>query len=314
MNIKISNTSIMLKKLLFLLSLFLSANLISLNAQTKNQGYVNYINKYAPTAQQQQKKYGIPASIKLAQGLLESQAGNGRLAKEANNHFGIKCGDWTGRKIYHDDDKRNECFRRYSDVMDSYTDHSLFLAKRDRYSSLFDLKTTDYKGWAKGLKKCGYATDPKYPEKLIKLIEDYDLHKYDKATVTFIREEPKSEGYPSWYAKHQVYKNDGLYYVVAKQNDTYALISKEIGISQRKLRRYNEVPKNMALDKGDIIYLQSKNKKVSRKYPVKAHIVGPNDTMHDISQKYGIRLKYLYKINNKGYDYYPKSGDVLRLR
>lgn len=307
----------MLKKILSTtLVLFLIFNINNIQAQNRNSAYEKYIKQYAPIAQQNQKKYGIPASITLAQGLLESSAGNGRLAKEGNNHFGIKCGDWNGRKIYHDDDRRGECFRRYSSALDSYQDHSLFLAKRDRYSSLFDLKTTDYKGWAKGLKRCGYATDPKYPDKLIKLIEDYDLHKYDKGSVSFTRDEPKvlDKSFPSWYSKHQVYKTDGLIYIIARENDTYKLISKEFDISERKLRRYNEVPRNMILSKGDIVYFQYKKSKVERKAKVKQHTVKGSDTMHSIAQKYGIKLKSLYKINKKEYSYYPEAGDILKLR
>ena len=305
----------MLKKFLSLIFLLFTITL-NVVSQTRNPDYVKYINQYSSLAQQHQKKYGIPASITLAQGLLESSAGNGRLAKEANNHFGIKCGDWSGRKIYHNDDKRNECFRRYSSATDSYNDHSIFLAKRDRYSSLFDLKTTDYKGWAKGLRRCGYATDPKYPEKLIKLIEDYDLHKYDKSSVSFTRNEPKtsSNSFPSWYSQHQIYKNDNLLFVIARDNDTYKLISKEVGISERKLRNYNEVPRNMSLSKGDIVYLQKKKSKVDRRSNTKVHVVKADETMHTIAQKYGVKIKSLYKINKKDYDYYPETGDMLRLR
>ncbi len=304
----------MLRKQLFLLTLFLLLNLSNAFSQNKNPDYVRYIKQYAPVAQQQQKKYGIPASIKLAQGILESQAGNGRLAREANNHFGIKCTNWDGKKIYHDDDKKNECFRRYSSVLDSYTDHSLFLAKRERYASLFTLKTTDYKSWARGLRKCGYATDPKYADKLIKLIEEYDLHKYDKVNVSFSRSENKDISFPTWYKTHQVYKTDGLYYVVAQNNATYELLAEEFGISEKKLKRFNEIPKNMDLQKGDIVYLQEKNKKVGRNATVKKHTVKAGDTMHSISQKYGIQLPYLYALNRKNTDYRPEKGDVLRLR
>ena len=160
----------------YLLTIFF---IVSVSAK-KIQANIDYIEKYHNEAIAQQKKYNIPASITLAQGILESGAGKGRLAVKANNHFGIKCSDWSGAKIYHNDDRRNECFRKYKSPLESYEDHSKFLVSRDRYSSLFDLKVTDYKGWAEGLRKAGYATDPKYPQKLIKLIETNDLHKYDK--------------------------------------------------------------------------------------------------------------------------------------
>ncbi len=151
----------------------------------KSQSYLNYIKQYAPLAQEEQRRHHIPASITLAQGLLESGAGQSELARKSNNHFGIKCGSsWTGASTYHDDDRRGECFRKYSHPSQSYTDHSIFL-KKERYASLFKLRITDYKGWAHGLKKAGYATDPRYAYKLIDIIETYDLNSYDRgASVT----------------------------------------------------------------------------------------------------------------------------------
>jgi flagellum-specific peptidoglycan hydrolase FlgJ len=143
----------------------------------------HYIDLHKVTAQQEMSLYGIPASITLAQGILESGSGRGRLSVEANNHFGIKCHEWTGKKIYHDDDKKQECFRKYKDAKYSFRDHSLFLTERKRYSNLFNLKIEDYKGWAKGLKAAGYATDRKYPQKLIGLIEHYKLYEYDKEVL-----------------------------------------------------------------------------------------------------------------------------------
>ena len=152
----------------------------SLFAQQRNQAYVDYIQKYAHIAVSEQAKFGIPASITLAQGLLESGAGKSELALKSNNHFGIKCHTgWTGERTYHDDDAEQECFRKYKNVSESYDDHSLFLTSRPRYADLFSLKATDYKGWAHGLKKAGYATDPNYANKLIKIIEDYGLHQLD---------------------------------------------------------------------------------------------------------------------------------------
>ncbi|WP_147678427.1 glucosaminidase domain-containing protein [Algibacter pacificus] len=148
----------------------------------KRSSTETYIITYADVAIAEMQRYNIPASITLAQGILESGSGNGRLATEANNHFGIKCHEWDGDRIYHDDDAAQECFRKYDDVRNSFRDHSLFLTERSRYSKLFKLKKTDYKGWAKGLKAAGYATDPKYPSKLISLIERYDLHDYDKSS------------------------------------------------------------------------------------------------------------------------------------
>ena len=158
-----------------------SKNLVATAPKILNtEDYVKY---YSSIAMDEMIQFSIPASITLAQGILESGAGKGRWAVEANNHFGIKCHDWNGKKIYHDDDEKQECFRKYDNPEYSYRDHSLFLANRKRYSFLFDLKKDDYKQWAKGLKKAGYATDPKYPKKLIDLIERYELYKYDNIVL-----------------------------------------------------------------------------------------------------------------------------------
>lgn len=166
-----------------------------------------YINTFAAIAQDEMKTYGIPASITIAQGILESGSGKGELASKTNNHFGIKCHTgWEGDYDYHDDDEKGECFRKYNHPMYSFRDHSLFLTTRGRYSSLFDLRANDYKGWAKGLRKAGYATDPKYPQKLIYLIEKYDLHKYDGKHKA-VRTAPKEYV----VKKHKVEAGETLY-------------------------------------------------------------------------------------------------------
>ena len=167
-----------------LLTLFLSVTLTASPDGTTPQE--RYIDKYAPLAVSEMYRSGVPASITLAQGLLESGNGQSELARKSNNHFGIKChNNWKGGRVYHDDDAKGECFRKYSHPSESYRDHSDFLRYRDRYKFLFDYRITDYKAWAYGLKKAGYATDPKYPKKLIELIEKYDLHKYDRKPVAF---------------------------------------------------------------------------------------------------------------------------------
>lgn len=172
-----------------------------------------YISNYSSIAQEEMKLYGIPASITLAQGILESSSGNGRLAQEANNHFGIKCHDWTGDRIYHDDDEKQECFRKYNDARYSFRDHSLFLKQRSRYSKLFTLKLYDYESWAKELKAAGYATDKKYPDKLISLIERYELYKYDDAPIDVAIVNTYNE-------THTVVKGDTLYSISKKYNLT----------------------------------------------------------------------------------------------
>ena len=186
------------------------------------------------------KLYGIPASITLAQGILESGSGRGRLARDANNHFGIKCHDWTGPRVYHDDDKAQECFRKYNDPNQSYRDHSLFLAKRKRYANLFKHKPTDYKAWARGLKKAGYATDQKYPQKLISLIERYELYQYD-----IFDKKRRSQNQQPYTEKHIVIKGDTLY-----------SISKRYGISVERLKTLNKLNSN-ALSIGQTLTVTS---------------------------------------------------------
>lgn len=175
----------------------------------------DYIEVYGPIAVEEMKFYHIPASITLAQGILESGSGKGRLSVEANNHFGIKCHDWTGAKIHHDDDADQECFRKYNDAKYSYRDHSLFLSERKRYSGLFDLNINDYKGWAKGLRAAGYATDRKYPEKLISLIERYKLYTYDEQVTG---SKPNRKQVKSIKNKHFVVKGDTLYSISRRYN------------------------------------------------------------------------------------------------
>ena len=262
------------------------------------------------------KEHKIPASITLAQGLLESGAGQSALARKSNNHFGIKCGsNWRGRTVRHDDDARNECFRAYSNPRDSYEDHSAFLKRGVRYAFLFDLKVTDYKGWARGLKKAGYATDPSYANRLITIIEDYDLYKYDSRGMSKreARKWAKELKKKPWLANpHQVYIANDIAYVVARDGDTFRFLGKEFDISWKKLVKYNDLHKDYTLEAGDIIYLKSKKKKASKPHTV--YIVKDGDSMHTISQKYGIRLKNLYKMNRKDDEYIPEVGDRLRLR
>ena len=279
-------------------------------AQKKNARYVEYINKYYDLAVEQMKLHKIPASITLAQGLLESGAGRSELARKSNNHFGIKCGSsWRGRSVRHDDDARNECFRAYRNPRDSYEDHSEFLKRGARYAFLFKLEITDYKGWAKGLKKAGYATDPSYANRLITIIEDYDLYKYDRKGIYSKRKLSKE---PWLMNPHQVYIANGLIYVIARSGDTFQNLGKEFDIRWKRLVDYNDLQRDYTLMPGDIIYLKSKNKKALKQYTV--HIVKDGESMHSISQKYGIRLKNLYKMNRKDGDYIPEVGDRLRLR
>lgn len=286
-------------------------------AQRRNARYNEYIKRYAPLAVEQMKRYKIPASITLAQGLLESGAGQSVLARKSNNHFGIKCHrNWHGRKVYHDDDARGECFRAYGKVADSYEDHSKFLTSGARYAFLFKLKKTDYKGWARGLKKAGYATDPSYANRLITIIEDYDLYKYDNEGMSkreARRWEKLIKKKPWLVNPHQVYIANGLAYVVARDGDTFQLLGGEFDISWKKLVKYNDLHKEYTLEAGDIIYLKKKNKKADKGHTY--YVVRDGDSMHSISQKFGIRLKNLYKLNAKDVDdYVPEVGERVWLR
>ena len=293
-----------MKKLKLFLILIICC--LTLQAQTRNKQYEAYIKKYRELAVEEMKKYHIPASITLAQGLLESGAGQSALARKSNNHFGIKCGsDWYGKTVSHDDDARGECFRAYKHPKDSYEDHSKFLAGRPRYASLFNLNITDYKGWARGLKKAGYATNPRYADQLIGIIELYELYKYDdKNYLKWLKKNPNP---------HQTYIANGLLYIVVRAGDSWKSISQEFDISQKKLRKYNDLYKGYALQVGDILYLEKKNKKADKEHIV--HVLRAGESMYSISQKYGIRLKNLYKLNKMDEDDpAPKIGTILRLR
>lgn len=287
-------------------------------AQMKwNQRYQTYINQYRDLAIEQMLKFKIPASITLAQGLLESGAGYSELATKGNNHFGIKCHGWTGRKTYHDDDEAQECFRAYNNVYESYEDHSLLLSRQPRYRSLFSLDGDDYKGWAHGLKKCGYATSPTYAQKLIGIIELYKLQQYDKAkkydrfmeSRTY-KDSPSAKG----GIQHPIHRYNKNYYIVVKQGDTFRSLGKELGLSYRKIAKYNERNKRDKLVVGETIYLKKKQKKADKTYKNRPHTVKPGESMYSIAQYYGMRVKSLYKKNGLSPDYVPKVGDKLRVR
>ncbi|MDG5489950.1 glucosaminidase domain-containing protein [Psychroserpens sp. SPM9] len=195
-----------------------------------------YILKYNAIAMDEMRTSKIPASITLAQGILESGSGKGRLSVEANNHFGIKCHGWTGKKIYHDDDKSQECFRKYDYAFSSFEDHSEFLTGRSRYANLFKLRPDDYKGWAKGLRAAGYATDKKYPQKLISLIERYQLYKYDDMVLNN-RPSPTQDDLPEDYVSvsHRVVKGDTLYSLSKKYNTTVDELKRLNGLKTNDL-------------------------------------------------------------------------------
>lgn len=290
---------------------------LGIKAQMRwNQAYQNYINQYKDLAVQQMLKYHIPASITLAQGVFESRAGMSSLAQNFNNHFGIKCHNyWTGATTYKTDDEENECFRAYHNAFESYEDHSKFLCQSPRYSRLFRLSRKDYKGWAYGLKSCGYATNPSYAQKLIQIIQLYHLNEFDSASkYNHFVEKHNSRDVPINGLLHPIKVFNKNYYLIAREGDTFKSISKEVNISWRKLARYNERNKHDILHQGDIIFLKKKRTKAPKIFKKRPHIVQPGESMYLIAQMYGIRLKNLYKMNHLSPDYQIYPGAKLKIR
>ncbi|MGV8962580.1 MAG: glucosaminidase domain-containing protein [Candidatus Saccharimonadaceae bacterium] len=305
-------------KLLFkfqIVLLFTLFSVLQVVSQKRYKIYEDYIGMYSYISVAHMQKYKIPASITLAQGILESGAGMSELTKRSNNHFGIKCHrEWKGSRVFAKDDTPNDCFRKYNKAEDSFEDHSQFIVKGVRYSFLFKLPSSDYKGWAEGLQKSGYATDKAYANKLIKLIEDYELYLYDRGNYNKSNSQisNNNENLPSQKWLHQPFKTHGLVYVLAIQGDTYEGISAEFNCKLKDLLKYNEVPKGFPLNKGDIVYFEKKKSRADK--PYFDHIVEIGESMHSISQKYGLKVKNLYKMNKRNYEYVPEEGDVLKLR
>lgn len=271
--------------------------------------YETYIARYAELAREQMRLYNIPASVTLAQGLLESGAGRSILAREGNNHFGIKChSDWEGPGMLRNDDMPNECFRVYDSAEDSFRDHSLFL-RRKRYAPLFDIDPADYSGWAHGLKKCGYATDPNYANKLISIIELYALYKFDRINMREI-EETADFIHESLRKKHAIRKMRGnVYYVIAQPGDTYALIAKELHISKKKLLKFNDRAKDCRIPAWQEVYLQEKPD-ISPSGE-QTTTIGDGESMHTIAQRFGLKLETLRHLNPGAPD---QPGTPLKLR
>ena len=314
-----------MKKVIVSLFVFCS---FGATAQSYNKTDVsNYIRTYSNLAITKMQEHKIPASITLAQGILESAAGTSELAVKANNHFGIKCHKtWEGKTYHKDDDKQGECFRKYNSAAESFEDHSQFL-KASRYADLFKLEITDYKSWAHGLKKAGYATHPEYAQRLIRVIEDYDLAIYDQKDISqqllannnnrrnehqqnkpFSKpnvkpvEEFKTEHenfnefspvyYP--YTLRAVYSNNGSYFIVAKKGDTFYQIALDVQLTVGELKFYNDIStKNYEPQEGEMIYLQRKKPYAEVNY----HTLKSGETLRSVAQKYGCRLKTIYKLN-----------------
>ena len=272
---------------------------------TTAQTIKDYINEYKGIAVQEMHLYKIPASITIAQGILESGHGTSLLAIEGNNHFGIKCHvDWDGLTIYHDDDEKNECFRKYINTETSFRDHSIFLSQRLRYAFLFDLRKHDYKGWAKGLQKAGYATSKTYSKKLIKLIQDYNLSQYDKKKLKSSTI-PKSVEFSNTTIKEENF----IKYVLAKEGELYDDVAERLDVWLWELLKYNESQEDRILFKGEKVYLQPKRKKTNKSF----HIVLEGESMYSISQLHGLKLKSLYKKNRMKFHSEPYVGQKISL-
>lgn len=281
-----------------------------------NQTYQLYINQYKDLAIREMLQYRIPASITLAQAVFESGAGRSRLARLGNNHFGIKCHGWTGRTIAEDDDALGECFRAYDHPLQSFEDHSKFLVNSSRYRRLFSLSMQDYRGWAHGLKACGYATNPRYAYKLIELIELYKLYVYDNArSYDHAMVEYSGNQTVVNQAKplHPIAIFNKNYYIRARRGDTFKLIGEEIGVSYKKIAKYNERDKDDALTEGEIIFLKKKRKRAPKVFKNRPHVVKNGESLYIIAQIYGMRLSSLYKLNDFTPDHTIHVGDVVRV-
>lgn len=313
-------------------------------AQTR-QTKEEYIDRYKDIAIDHMERYGIPASITLAQGILESDSGNSTLARKSNNHFGIKCKkNWTGARVYHDDDAKGECFRKYDSVEESFQDHADFLDQQPRYDSLFAYSSSDYRSWARGLKAAGYATAPDYAQRLTRIIEEYELYLFDedngaalyashKRAEQGIRDDfadRSSVEVPSTtearidpndyrvaersYNGFNVYANNRSHFIIARDGDTFARIARTFALSEKTLRKYNEIdPRGKAEPvEGEMIYIERKQNKWQGN--VRHHTVRQGETLASLSQEYGIRLRKLARMNRLPATAQLTAGQEIRLK
>ncbi|MBQ1937984.1 MAG: glucosaminidase domain-containing protein [Bacteroidales bacterium] len=315
---------------------------LSLSAQKPHEAYIQ---QFSQTAIEEMYRSGIPASITLAQGLLESDAGRSYLSTQGNNHFGIKCHrDWKGESVFYDDDKKGECFRKYKHAEESYRDHSDFIRYRDRYKFLFDYDIKDYRSWAAGLKKAGYATDPAYATKLIRLIENYNLMRFDSMkpegkSAAKLRKEDKREGKGeelsipesplkleeaeimndaqgefTFSLQRPIYTKNRVPFVYAQEGETYESIAEDFNLFRAEIYRFNDVKPGLREPlPGEVVYVQAKRKATARgldKYVVNS----PDESLWAISQRYGITMASLMKRNGLNENYFLTEGDVLKLR
>jgi len=322
--------------LVLLFSVFIA---VPLFCQSDMQARLDYVAQFYPIAIEKMQQYGIPASITLAQGILESGSGHSRLAIEANNHFGIKCHkEWDGPAFYMDDDLPNECFRKYSDPRESYNDHSLFLTTRSRYAFLFSYSSDDYKKWAHGLKKAGYATNPHYAHLLIKIIEETSLHQYDTMTMFPVMSHDELaiqvssssdvaadavlsspvaalsvadfEQVGASDAGRPVYVHRNIRFIIARPGDTFLSLAEEFGLYSYQIYKNNELKRDEALTVGEMVYLERKNNKATEA----SHTVHPGESLRFIAQYYAVRLKKLRRLNQLDKESVLVPGTSIRLR
>lgn len=313
--------------LTFLLGLFITPSIAQDEPRLTAE---QYIAQFKDAAISDMKKSGVPASITMAQGMFESDYGNSSLAKVAKNHFGVKCHkDWGGDTYYMDDDAPNECFRKYNSVEESYDDHSNFLRTRDRYKFLFDLSITDYKGWAKGLKQAGYATNPAYADKLIEIIERYNLQALDEGgtpqPIADVKVEKNKEKKnvvnednkpirvkvtPRVKVLNGLATINNVPFVYVEKSDSYLKIAKQYKLELWQILEYNEAEKNDILHIGDIVFLNPKKGRAE----VETHTVKEGETMYDIAQAYGVRQKKIYQMNNIVPGTALTAGQELKMR
>ena len=326
-----------------LLGAILLGCLGELTAQVR-QTREEYIDRYMHIAVAHMERYGIPASITLAQGILESDCGNSLLSMKSNNHFGIKCKrNWTGDRVYHDDDAKGECFRAYPSVEASYEDHAEFLDSQPRYDSLFAYASDDYKSWARGLKAAGYATAPDYAQRLIRIIEESQLYLLDRpdgerlyATRFGLERDPEEwfssqssveeiarteeavdpDNYRVTINAHEgynVYMTNGVHYVTAKENDTYENIGRKFRISARNLRKFNDLKDKKAQPMtGEVVYIERKKKRWEGN--ARHHICRPGETVYAVGQSYAIRTRSIERLNKLKPGERLEEGRQLRIK
>lgn len=331
------------KKAIFLLLFVIPA---AVSAQAQKSGAVRqtleeYVNRYHSIAVAHMERYGIPASITLAQGILESDCGNSELSRSSNNHFGIKCkSDWTGERVYHDDDAKGECFRAYPTVEASYEDHAEFLDRQPRYDSLFNYSSTDYRSWARGLKAAGYATAPDYALRLVRIIENNRLYLFDREGGEALYDAAAGGGESRFSEQssvdeialaasgvdpdnyrvtinarngYNVYRTNGVCYVLAKEWDTFENIGRQFRVSARNLRKFNDVGGDAQPLTGEVVYIERKKNRWEGN--ARLHTAVEGETLYSVAQSYAIRVRALRKLNRlKSADAEFSAGETVKIK